>query len=169
MDGNNYGQCNFSRHPTVIWNCLIVAGLQTVIICALQQMCNGSISANIHSCALMLHANVRNQDRKHLSSKGPSCPCWPRESVWCGGSFAPHHLPFKGEFHYLSNWRICGSEGRCERFFGAKENLVPRIFGRTLRDLVTVPTELSCVSLSVRCLKQRVLSNDKLIKIFNFV
>lgn len=35
--------------------------------------------------------------------------------------------------------------------------------------LVTVPTELSHVSLSVRCLKQTVLSNDKLIHSLNIL
>jgi len=133
-------------------------------------MCTGSISSNIYSCALILHANVLNRDLKHLSSKGPSCPCSRRESIWCGGSFSPQSLTLRGELHYPSNRRICVSESWSELFlFGGKENLLPRIFGRTLRDPVTVPAELSLVSLSVRCLKQRILSNDKLIQILNFV
>lgn len=83
---------------------------------------------------------------------------------------APFTYPSRGELHYPSNRRICGSEGGSERFFfGGKEILVPRIFSRKLRDLVNVPTELSRVSLSVRCIKQTVLSNDKLIQILNFV
>ena len=132
-------------------------------------MCTGSISSNIYSCALILHANVLNRDLKHLSSKGPSCPCSRRESIWCGGSFAPQSLTLRGELHYPSNRRICVSESRSELFlFGGKENLLPRILGRTIRDLVTVPTDLF-VCLSVRCLKQRILSNDKLIQILNFV
>ena len=107
-------------------------------------MCTGSISSNIYSCALILHANVLNRDLKHLSSKGPSCPCSRRESIWCGGSFSPQSLTLRGELHYPSNRRICVSESWSELFlFGGKENLLPRIFGRTLRDPVTVPAELS--------------------------